>query len=670
MPPVLAAPASSPALAAPAGPSPTEGHGRMAFRPDIEGLRGIAVLLVVAYHAGIPGVSGGFVGVDVFFVLSGYLITALLVAEIGRTGKVDLARFYARRARRLLPASLLALAVTIAAGALVYSPMEALHLGRSAIATAVYASNVYFQESIGYFAPAAGRNPLLHTWSLAVEEQFYLVWPMLILLAGRRSRARLAYALAGLCVVSLLGCVWLTSRHPPIAFYGTPLRAWEFGVGGLACLLPAAAVGRRQAGALAWAGAAAVLAAAVLFSHRTPFPGIAAALPVLGTAALLVAAASAPRGMVARGLGTPGPQLLGRLSYSWYLWHWPALVITAALVPGLSLGGRVGVALLSLAVAWAAYTWVERPIRESRFLAGRPRLTLQGAAVLTLAGLTLAGAWYASILRQRRSPEQARFVAASLDRSRAYADGCMNGGLHDARVRECTFGDTTSAVTVVLFGDSHAAQWLPAVERAALERGWKVVTMLKGLCPASRVTVFNPHLRRASPECAQWRASALLRIAELRPAAVVQASWDGYVRHPLIDDSFARLTTDQWGEGTRSTLRALTAGGTPVLLVRDAPSPGVDVPVCLSRGSTCTANREQGLHEGVFQAERAAARGLPVAILDLTDRFCDATLCRAEADGVIRYFDANHITASYAAALSPAFAAALDPLVSRAPPKE
>jgi peptidoglycan/LPS O-acetylase OafA/YrhL len=667
MPPLLAPFASPAHTHAPAAGDASPGHAHLPFRPDIEGLRGLAIVLVVAYHVGVPGFRGGFVGVDVFFVLSGYLITALLAAEIGRTGRVDLPRFYARRARRLLPASALALVVTIAAGMLVYSPLEELHLARSAVATALYVSNVYFQESVSYFGPAAGSNPLLHTWSLAVEEQFYLAWPLLILLAGRKSRPRLTFALAAVGVVSLAACVWMTGRYPTVAFYGTPLRAWEFAAGGLACLLPAGFRGR-YAGALAWPAIAAVLASAVLLSREIPFPGAAALLPVLGTAALLASCAAEPRGAVARALGTPVPRLLGRLSYSWYLWHWPALVLAAALAPGLPLAGRMAVALGSLGVAGAAYAWVERPIRENRYLAARPRRSLAGAGALTLAGVSCALLWYGVAVRQRQAPEQARIVAASQDRSRLYEQGCMNGGLHDARVLECAFGDTTAAETVVLLGDSHAAQWFPALERAVEERGWKLVTMLKAMCPAGRVPAWNPHLRRDAPKCAEWRESALDRIAGMRPAAVVQASWDGYVLQGERRTEFARLTPAQWEEGVRSTLQALTAAGTKVLLVRDPPSPGMDVPTCLSRGGTCVMERGKVLNTPAFRAETAAARGLAVSILDLTDRFCDGEACPAQADGIIRYFDANHVSATYAASLSSVFVRALDPLVSRPDP--
>jgi peptidoglycan/LPS O-acetylase OafA/YrhL len=666
---LLAPPPSSAAvLTQPSGPPPSPAPHGLAFRPDIEGLRGVAVLLVVAYHAGVPGFGGGFVGVDVFFVLSGYLITALLREEMARTGRVDLVQFYARRARRLLPAAVLVLAATVLVGMFLYPPLEAYRFARSAVAAALYSSNMLFVFALDYFTPSVKTNPLLHTWSLAAEEQFYLLWPLLVMVAGRRSRAGLAWVLGVLSLVSFALCVWATTRFPTVAFYTMPLRAWEFGVGALACLLPAAALAPRRAGVLALAGAAGVLTAGLQFSARTQFPGFAALLPVLGTAALLVAGAAAPRGLVARALGTRLPQLLGRWSYSWYLWHWPILVMAAVLVPGIPLWGRVACALLALLAAWGTYVWVEQPIRHNRALAARPWASLRLGAALTGVALAIGLGWYAVEARQMATPEQARLVAAAADRSRIYGEDCIVGRHRNPRLIECTFGDTTSAVTVVLFGDSHAAHWFPAVEALARERGWKLVTMLKVQCPGPRVLVFSPRLSAYVPQCNVWRESALRRIAELKPAAVVHASWHGYVQHTEGRTGAAQLTVEEWGAGARSTLRAITANGTPVLLVRDPPSMPRSVPACLSGGGSCEMDRARVLHEPAFQAEAAAARGLPVGILDATDRFCDAETCQAERDGKVLYFDANHITASTAASMAPDFGRELDRLMAaRAP---
>src|SRR5690349_18401435 len=299
-------------------------HGRsLSFRTDIEGLRGIAVLIVVAYHCRVPGFSGGFVGVDVFFVLSGYLITGLLVAEIQKTSRLNLLQFYARRARRLLPASALALMVTLLIGAVILAPNELSFAGRAGRATALYMSNIFFAiNAADYFAPDVETNPMLHTWSLAVEEQFYLVWPLLIILGLQlwRSKKSLVAVLAALTLASLAISVWFTARGGTFAFYELPARAWEFGIGGLAVLLPRGALKLPARGwlALAWVGVLAILSSGYFLSGDGRFPGWIALIPVLGTVAAMVAGAEQPHRGVGALLDSAPLQMFGTLSYSWY----------------------------------------------------------------------------------------------------------------------------------------------------------------------------------------------------------------------------------------------------------------------------------------------------------------------------------------------------------------
>src|SRR3984885_5243991 len=314
------------------------------FRSDIEGLRAVAVLLVVACHCGVSWCRGGFIGVDVFFVLSGYLITGLLMAEIRRTSRLDLPRFYARRARRLLPALLLVLLATLAAGELIQGPQELEFAGRAARATALYISNVFFDHNAAdYFAPDVESNPFLHTWSLGVEEQFYLVWPLLLLLGmqRRRSNRPLIWLLAGVASLSLLFCIWSTAHRPTLAFYELPARAWEFGLGGLLACAGVSTLRGATASLLGWLGLAAILVAAYVLRDGAGFPGWLATIPALGTVAVLSAGpARSPYG-VGLLLDSPPMQYLGARSYSWYLWHWPFIVLAAAMAPGIPVVGKV-----------------------------------------------------------------------------------------------------------------------------------------------------------------------------------------------------------------------------------------------------------------------------------------------------------------------------------------
>ena len=368
---------------------------RGAFRPDIEGLRAIAILLVVGFHAGVPGFSGGYVGVDVFFVLSGYLITGLLVREIEKNGSVDLPNFYARRARRLLPALALTLLVTVLVGIAIYPPFEANQggFGATAVSTAAYASNLYFAgSSTDYFGPDREKNPLLHTWSLSVEEQFYLLWPLFIMFAvgafawqGRKNmnRSRLFWWMSAAAAASFALSFYLTSRQQPWAYFSSPTRAWEFALGAIFVLLPYKA--GKEASFVGWVGLAGIGLAAIAFDRTTVFPGLPALLPAISTGLALRGAEA--NGLMVRVLSLEPLQKIGRLSYSWYLWHWPVIVFGAAIIAAPSLALRVGLALASLAIAAASFRWVEDPIRHNRGLAKRPMYAFAMAAAIAVVGM-------------------------------------------------------------------------------------------------------------------------------------------------------------------------------------------------------------------------------------------------------------------------------------------
>ncbi|MCW2614273.1 MAG: acyltransferase 3, partial [Frankiales bacterium] len=348
------------------------------FRPDVEGLRAVAVLLVVAGHVlGDP--TGGYVGVDVFFVISGFLITGLLLREHARTGRISLREFYARRVRRLMPAAVLVLAVSNVAAWLAFAGERAGQTLRDALWSLGFLANVHF-SAIGtnYFDEARPPSPVQHYWSLAVEEQYYLVWPwvlLLLLLALGRRRRLLVLSVAALSAASLVWAVAVTGSDPTAAYFSTPARAWELGAGALlalalqARLLPRLAP--RLGAALVWLGLAGIAAAAVLYDERTPFPGTAAALPVAATVLVLLGGTAAGRNPL---LVNPIAAYVGRLSYSLYLWHWPVLVVATALVPGR--GPLIAVALTgSLVLAVLGHHLVEEPVRRSGWLSGRPAPT-------------------------------------------------------------------------------------------------------------------------------------------------------------------------------------------------------------------------------------------------------------------------------------------------------
>jgi peptidoglycan/LPS O-acetylase OafA/YrhL len=398
----------APAEASPEAPpnlparAPARSSTRAAFRPDLEGLRGVAILLVVLCHVGIPGAGAGFIGVDVFFVLSGFLITGLLVGEYERNGRLDLRAFYARRARRIVPAAVLVLACTLLAAQMLVSPLDLPGIADDVLAAGLSVANIHFAlQATDYFAPV-DASPVLHYWSLGVEEQFYLLWPLILIAASRLARPRVAMTIAtGLILVgSFVLSNAMTASEGPWAYYSLPTRAWQLAAGGLLAL--AAPLFSRLPGfparVVGWLGAGLLVAALAVIEPTTEYPGLAALLPTLGAVAIIASGG---------GAGSPGSMALtlapmrwlGRISYSLYLWHWPILVLGSVAL-GVGVGGipideapagadipaKIGLVLLAIVVAWGSWALVEEPVRRARgWRVGPLRgFGLAGAAVLSL----------------------------------------------------------------------------------------------------------------------------------------------------------------------------------------------------------------------------------------------------------------------------------------------
>ncbi len=363
-----------------------------ARRGDIEGLRAIAVILVVLFHASIDGFAGGFVGVDVFFVISGFLITGLLLRERLASGTISLSAFYSRRARRLLPAAMLVLMVTLAASIVVLPPLLVPGVATDTAAAALYVSNMRFAvQATDYFAAGQAPSPILHFWSLGVEEQFYLFWPLIVLLVARgasRPVARVGIALGAIAGTSFVFSYWLTSAAQPWAFFSLPARAWELAIGGILAVAGArlSLVPERIAAVAGWIGVALVVLAGTVLNQTTPFPGSAALLPTVGAALVIVSGARPTAFGPARLLDTAIPRFFGRISYSLYLWHWPVLVLPAvAAAAPLPLTERAGLVILAVVLAAATHRWVEDPFRRGRIIGTLPRRNLALAGALTLA---------------------------------------------------------------------------------------------------------------------------------------------------------------------------------------------------------------------------------------------------------------------------------------------
>ncbi|HEX6887407.1 MAG TPA: acyltransferase family protein [Candidatus Nanopelagicales bacterium] len=663
------------------------------FRPDIEGMRAVAVLLVVLFHAGLAPLSGGFIGVDVFFVISGFLITRLLLLEVQRSGGLRLREFWARRARRLLPASALVLVTITGVTLLVVDPLGQLDTGRDVTAASVFLANWWFAgQSLDYFAADRALSPVLHFWSLSVEEQYYLLWPpaLAILVWWLRRRgaqfAAILWAAGALLVAAAVASfgwsVLQTAEEPVRAYYGTPARAWELAIGGLVAVvtLAGARVPVRAAGLLAWAGLAAIGVAALTITESTPFPGTAALAPVLGTAVVLLAGATPGAGGPLPWLGARLPRELGRLSYSWYLWHWPFLVLAPAVLGRDSLGAAttVVVVLASLLAAWLTFRLLEDPVRRSRWLAAAAwrSLCLGGALVLlgVAAGQVAARAPMAlsGVAGQGPGGQGAGGVdragdgtsagsirpdplKARADTNRIRADGCQS--LFDqTEVRECVYGEPDADQRWVLWGDSHAVQWFPALEANALEAGVALQVFGKTSCPPSLVPLHSRKWDRTYDECTTWRDEVWRQVQAMPAGTVVFLTG----MHEYAVDVDGRPVSEQASEpiiaeGWRQVAERLSELGMVVVPIRDTPFPPFEVPACVAANrddpSRCDFPRE-GQDRGTSWEQRTLGEVPGVRVLDLRDEVCGERSCPAVVDGILRWRDRDHLTATYVATLA------------------
>jgi peptidoglycan/LPS O-acetylase OafA/YrhL len=656
-------------------------------------MRAVAVLLVVAFHARVTGISGGFVGVDVFFVISGFLITGLLADEQRRTGTLSLTGFYARRVRRLLPLGTLVLVATVVASRLVLPAVEQPAVAGESTAAALWFANWHYAAAATSYMSSVDLSPVLHFWSLSVEEQFYVVWPLLVLLvtAGRGTtswqtrRTRLLVALLGLGAASFALSAATTRGSGPWAYFGLHTRAWELATGGLVALaLPLLArVPRRAAAAAGWVGLAMVVAAAVAFSSTTLFPGTAAALPVAGAALLLAAGARTDAG-ASRLLAVPVLTFVGRVSYGWYLWHWPCLVLARAVwgnptadsdlgsspEPGpWVIGGAVAVSFL---LAVVSHWLVEQPARTSRRLAASRGLTFAVAAALLV---TSVGSAQLLLNPRAEVPSGGAQTPGQARNDTGTSPPCFAGFPGTKADGRCRFGDKRGTHVVVLVGDSHAAHWFPAMEKVALERHWQLWFWAKSACVVAAVREYTPIYHREYSECTTWRANVMHRIAELprvdavvigRAYAYSELVLDDRGKHPKGAAAEARV----WRDGSRKAFVELSRLARHVVILRDTPWPGLSVPGCLSKHpgepQSCSYRRagHTELDTDLVHDELAAVPpGTSIRFVDMNDAVCPRSrpLCPVVTTaGSIVFRDRHHLTARFAREISAVLGARLD----------
>ena len=606
------------------------------YRADIDGLRGVAVASVVCYHLGLSWLPGGFTGVDVFFVISGYLITGILVREVA-SGSFSIVRFYERRIRRLLPALLVVLIATLIAGWFLFIPQHYEATGGAAAASLLFAANIWFWRTQNYFSPSGDLNPLLHLWSLGVEEQFYLFFPFLIVLGVRYAPRWLPWMLGFSASASFLLCVWATqSQWAQAAFYLLPTRAWELLAGALLVFVPTAFLTRsRHQSVAAYVGLALLLAGFFVIKDGAGFPGWVAAIPVVGTC-LLILGARNPDTFVFSILSARPMVALGLVSYSLYLWHWPIIVFARNLFLNveLSFGQAVLAGAVSVALAVLTYRYVERPFRNREQLPLKPLFL----TVVPALGLCLAAAvavQQSGGMAERVSP-LARTVAEGMDRYPKQARACIRSRNVDVETPSdaCRLGSEGSA-TFVLWGDSFAGSILPAVDALAGRSGRAGVAILRNACPPTVDAAFSIRTNAANSGCTDHNASALANIlrTDSVDTVVVFGAWNRYL------GSDRKVLSDTLGRA----LRALLNAGKSVTLV-DGLHIGVrPVPWWVARsqmmGRPLPTRSLPALTDFNGQVPEGVRR------IDLREAFCDQRHCAIAAGTTPFFNDANHLSA-------------------------
>jgi peptidoglycan/LPS O-acetylase OafA/YrhL len=656
----------------------SEGRG---FRPDIQGLRAIAVMLVALAHAGVSWLQGGYVGVDVFFVISGFLITGFLLRRAEQSGRVPFFEFYAARARRILPAATLTIVVTVVASWHYLNYIRAVSVFHDAIWSAFFAANIHFsQVGTDYFAQSNPPSPLQHFWTLAVEEQFYIVWPALLavlLILARKRRPLVIAATAGLCLASLVYCIAYTETSQVAAYFSTLARAWELGLGALIAML-AAELGRLPAGLrayLTWAGVAGIIVAGVFYSSGTQFPGYAALLPVLGSACVIVGGIGGePRYGVGAILRYQPFQFIGDTSYAFYLWHWPILVIAWQYL-GHQLSVLQNLGLLAIAFVVSAFTYLtfENPIRHAKTLA-MPRAALvlwpvTVGMVLILANVAIASEpklagsahHYAPIV-VRPIKSYPKLVAKSVTPARLaqpvptnltpspadvfndappFADCLHRAGAGGS----CILGDPNAKRSFALIGDSHAGTWADALNYFAQQHHYRLIVLTHEGCTVGIATTGHDPVGHCD---GHWWQSWLRKLSADEPDFAVVAQY--------FDP---RVPPAQMYLGMRQELTQLDEAVPRTVVMEDPPRHLlIDPTDCLLRpGATlgdCTLVFPHDMGVQYATLRTIVESHSKDRFLRTQQWFCASGKCPVVIGNMIAFRDTNHMSDTYSRHLAPA----------------
>ena len=682
-------------------PSPAEPRrrtekpkGNSRIRRDIEGLRAVATFLVLPYHAGLMLFPGGYVGVDVFFVISGFVITGQLIKEVDREGTVNLLGFYARRAKRLLPASAVVLVATAIMTWLWVPRIRWESTGGDIVASSLYFVNWRLADrSVDYLAEDVTPSAVQHYWSLSVEEQFYFVWPLLllgaVLVAARLGVNRRAALLAGLAAVAVPSLLWAGHQavaSPERAYFITTTRMWEFTIGAFVAIVATRLdrMPRSLAIVLTWTGLGMILVSGRIFTADMTWPGYYALLPTVGTGLVIAGGVAAgARGPVAI-LGNRFMLFIGYLTYSLYLWHWPLLIVAREHFGSISLLAGLAIMVFTIVPAYLTFHLVENPLRSSRLMSTHPRVALSLGVNATLvgvaAGLALVVALSTTV--STLPPGSAQGAAAlsssptrdpagqpvkevsggitpdplqaTKDVPELYADGCQVD-VDSAEPTTCEYGAADAKTTIAVVGDSKAAQWVPAFQVLAKQNDWRIVTYTKSACQFATVeTSLDGDVYQT---CRDWTDNVLGKLTGPdKPDVVVTA---GQRDQGVVggSDGDLDLSEDAMRDALADTWTRIDDAGVKVVVLADTPQTGGDIYACVAEHpddlTACTYERRHGIDASGAPVQGAAAKEAGLPFVDLTDYICPSAQCPPVIGNVLIYRQGSHLTKTYVETLAP-----------------
>jgi peptidoglycan/LPS O-acetylase OafA/YrhL len=663
------------------------------FRPEIQALRAFAVLAVVAYHLWPSRLPGGYVGVDIFFVVSGFLITGHLLRELTVTGTVRVIHFWTRRIRRLLPASLVVLLATSVAVWMFVPQGLWQQFFREIGASALYIENwALASNAVDYLAADNLASPVQHFWSLGVEEQLYAAWPLLLIAGAALARRRrgfprkhvLVLLLAGVGLLSLAYSTWAVTAGSPTAYFETHARVWEFAAGGLLAWFGASSRLQRVRSAVSWIAWAGLAIVVLTYNDATPFPGAAALPPVLLTVALIWAGSPSTRWSHTAIARWKPVQTVGDLSYSLYLWHWPLIVLLPfVLGRDLRTVDKLLVLLAGFGLAALTRKLVEDPVRFHPRVVALSRqkvFAATAAAMAVLVGVSGATWGYMQLGIERSTALAAQYAAdpppcfgaasaenadcvnpelnelvvpavqaAASDSPVIYRDDCQ-ARYDDPAVRECRYG-VPGGTRVALVGDSHAASWFPAVESLAQQHGWEVHTFLMGSCPFTFAVIESNEPGHAQA-CAGWNQRVQEILEGSAPFELVLTS------HYAAEERFGGRR-EAAIDGFRQAWEPLTERGTDVVVIRDVPILGKQGLQCLTINATEPQHCDFRQGDAMFEDYAIAAAEGSVSSIDMTKYICPDDTCPTRIGGALVYRDTHHLTGTYSRTLAPHLGSAL-----------